>query len=68
MTEFLESDNAVAAFGRYQGTVQASGIRVDTPLAHYFMFREGKVIRHIQLSNTAAFLEAIRGRAASANS
>jgi hypothetical protein len=25
MTEFLESDNAVAAFGRYQGTVQASG-------------------------------------------
>jgi ketosteroid isomerase-like protein len=68
MTEFLSSDDAVAAFGRYQGTVKSSGIRVDTPLAHYFKFREGKVIRHVQYSNTAATLEAIRGRAASATS
>jgi ketosteroid isomerase-like protein len=62
MTEFLSTDDAVAAFGRYQGTVQPSGIRVDTPLAHYFKFRDGKVIRHVQFSNTAAFLEAIRYR------
>jgi uncharacterized protein len=68
MTEFFATDDAVAAFGRYQGTVQPSGVRVDTPLAHYFKFRDGKVIRHIQLSNTAATLEAIRGRAASASS
>lgn len=64
MTEFFSTDDAVAAFGRYQGTVKSSGIRVDTPLAHYFKFRDGKVVRHFQLSNTAAVLEAIRGRAA----
>jgi ketosteroid isomerase-like protein len=68
MTEFFATDDAVAAFGRYQGTVQPSGVRVDTPLAHYFKFHDGKVIRHIQLSNTGATLEAIRGRAAGANS
>ena len=66
MTEFFATDDAVAVSGRYQGTVRPSGVRVDTPLAHYFKFRDGKVIRHIQLSNTAATLEAIRGRAAAA--
>src|SRR5438270_131613 len=43
MTEFFSTDNAVAAFGRYQGTIKSSGIHVDTPLAHYFEFRDGKV-------------------------
>ena len=61
MTEFFSNDDAVAAFGRYQGTIKSSGIRVDTPVAHYFKFRDGKVVRHIQLTNTAATLEAIRG-------
>jgi ketosteroid isomerase-like protein len=64
MTEFFSTDHAVAAFGRYQGTVKSSGIRVDTPLAHYFEFRDGKVVRHVQLCNTGAFVEAIRGHAA----
>ncbi len=66
MTDFFSTDDAVAAFGRYQGTIKPSGIWVDTPLAHYFKFRDDKVIRHVQLSNTAATLEAIRGRAAGA--
>lgn len=64
MTEFFSTDDAVAAFGRYQGTAKSSGLRVDTPLAHYFKFRDGKVVRFMQLSNTGALLEAIRGRGA----
>jgi ketosteroid isomerase-like protein len=66
MTDFFSTDDAVAAFGRYQGTIKSTGIRVDTPLAHYFKFRDGKVTRHVQLSNTGATLEAIRGRAVGA--
>jgi ketosteroid isomerase-like protein len=66
MTEFLSGPESVASFGRYQGTVKATGIRVDTPVAHYFKFRDGKVVRFVQLTNTAATLEAIRGHAASA--
>jgi ketosteroid isomerase-like protein len=66
MTEFFLAGDAVAAFGRYQGTVKSTGIRVNTPVAHYFKFRDGKVVRHFQLTNTGAILEAIRGRAAGA--
>src|SRR5438270_1684051 len=32
MTEFFSTDDVVAVFGRYQGTMKATGIRVDTPL------------------------------------
>ncbi len=65
MTEFFSTDDAVAAFGRYQGTIKSSGILVDTPEAHYFKFRDGKVVRHVQLTNTGATLEALHGRSAS---
>jgi len=60
MTEFFSSDNAVAAFGRYQATVRATGIRVDTPVAHYFQFRDGKIARYINVINSAAFVDAAR--------
>jgi ketosteroid isomerase-like protein len=66
MKDFLSNENAVAAFGRYQTTILPSGIRVETPLAQYFEFRDGKVCRFAQLANTAAIVEAVRGRAASA--
>ena len=60
MSEFFSNDDAVAAFGRYQATVKATGIRVDTPVAHYFKFRNGKVVRYINVINSGAFLEAKR--------
>ena len=60
MTEFFSNDDAVAAFGRYQATVKATGVRVDTPVAHYFKFRNGKVVRYINVINSGAFLEAKR--------
>ena len=60
MTEFLACSEAVAAFGRYQATVRATGVRVDTPVGHYFKFRDGKISRYINLINTAAFVQAVR--------
>lgn len=65
MTEFLATGDTVAAFGRYQATVKATGIRIDSPLAQYFQFRDGKIARFVQLSNTGAMLEAIHAPAAS---
>ena len=68
MTEFfLSADDAVAAFGRYQATVKVTGIRVDTPVAHYFKFRDGKIARHMNIINSAAFVEANRAVSASAH-
>lgn len=58
MTEFFSTEDAVAAFGRYQATVKASGVRVDTPVAHYFKFRDGKIVRYVNVTNSAAFVEA----------
>jgi len=66
MTEFVSSGDSVAAFGRYQATVRATGKRVDTPAAHFFQFRDGKVVRYINMVNTAAFVEANRPAASSA--
>jgi ketosteroid isomerase-like protein len=62
MTEFLASGDAVAVFGRYAATVRATGVRVDTPVGHYFKFRDGKIVRYVNFVNTGAFLEAARAR------
>ncbi len=59
MTEFLESSDAVAAFGRYEATVKATGVRVDTPVGHLFKFRDGKVVRYVNLVNTGALVDAM---------
>ncbi|MGA7411089.1 MAG: nuclear transport factor 2 family protein [Bryobacteraceae bacterium] len=63
MTEFFSNNDSVAAFGRYQATVKATGIRVDTPVAHYFKFRDGKIARYINIINSGAFVEASRAAA-----
>ena len=62
MTEFFSGPDAVAAFGRYQATIKAkaTGIRVDTPVAHYFRFRGDKISRYINIVNSAAFVAAQR--------
>jgi ketosteroid isomerase-like protein len=60
MTEFFESADTVAAFGRYEVTIRATGVRIDVPVAHYFKFRGGKISRYINFTNTAAFVEAAK--------
>lgn len=66
ITDFVSSGDSVATFGRYQATVRATGKRVDTPVGHLFQFRDGQVARYINLTNTAAFVEANRPAATSA--
>jgi len=46
--------------GRYAATAKATGRKVDTPIAHYWRFRDGKVIRYVGFSDTAAALEALQ--------
>ena len=60
MTDYFSSGDAVAAFGRYDATVKATGRRISTPVAHYFKFRDGKVSRYINIINSGAFLEAAK--------
>jgi uncharacterized protein len=63
MTEFVSAGDSVAVFGPYQATLKRSGVRVDTPLAHLWKFRDGKVVRYVNLTNTAAFVSALAANA-----
>jgi ketosteroid isomerase-like protein len=58
MPEFLANDDTVASFGRYQSTERGTGVRVDTPVAHYWKIRDGKVCRYVNIINSAAYLKA----------
>jgi len=59
MTTFIPSGDEVAVFGRYQSTMNGTGKRVDTPVGHYFRFRDGKVVEYLNFVNTAAFTAAM---------
>lgn len=63
-TEYLSSADSMATFGRYSCTLKKTGQRVDTPVAHLFKFRDGKVVRFVDHLNTAACLEAAQSSAA----
>ena len=66
MTEFVAEGDKVVGFGRLASTVAASGIRYDTPLAHLFEFRDGKVIRFVTFADTFGIANAHARAAASA--
>ena len=64
IAEYFSSADSVATFGRYKCTLKKTGKRVDTPVAHLFKFRDGKIVRFVDHLNTAAFLEAGQSSAA----
>src|SRR6185503_17935484 len=58
ITEYFNSADAVATFGRYRCTLKKTGKHVDSPVAHLFKFRDGKIVRFVDHINTAAFVDA----------
>jgi len=58
MDEFIAQGDRVASFGRYSGTVTATGKKFDSPVGHLFVVRDGKVARFINMGDTAAYAEA----------
>jgi ketosteroid isomerase-like protein len=60
ITEYVASGDTVMTIGRYTATVNATGKQFDSPISHYWKFRDGKVIHYRGLANTAAALEALQ--------
>jgi ketosteroid isomerase-like protein len=60
IAEYVASGDTVMTIGRYSATTKATGKKVDSPVAHYWKFRDGKVVRYVGLSNTAALVEALQ--------
>lgn len=56
--EFLAQGDKVVATGRYSATVTASGASIDSPIAHIFTLRNGKVSKWVGYSDTALIAEA----------
>jgi len=60
MTDYVGSADTVAAIGRYEVTLKATGKRVNSPVAHYWKFRDGKVARYTGFLDTAAVVEGLK--------
>jgi ketosteroid isomerase-like protein len=65
-SKFIAQGDTVASVARYTATVRSSGAKIDTPLAHIFTVRDGKVTSWIGFSDSAAVAAAHTGTAASA--
>jgi ketosteroid isomerase-like protein len=63
---YIAQGDTVVATGRYQATVSDTGAEIDTPIAHFFTVRSGKVEKWVGFSDSAEVADAHAGRAAAA--
>ena len=66
IAEYVASGDTVMTIGRYTATMKATGKVFDSPIAHYWKFRDGKVVRYVGLANTAAAVDALQPSSAAA--
>jgi ketosteroid isomerase-like protein len=58
--EFIDAGDAVVVDARMSGRGRASGLSVDTRVAHLWVFREGKIVRGEVYRTTEEALDAAR--------
>lgn len=54
----IDAGDTVVAEGRYTGTIGATGTSVDAQFAHVWEFRDGRVVRFQQYTDTKQWAEA----------
>lgn len=59
--EFVASGDKVVALGHYAITMKKTGRKFATDWAHVFTFRDGKVVKFREHTDSAKFVEAYRG-------
>ena len=59
--EILDAGETVVGHGYYSGAYKQTGRRVRAQFAHFFTFRDGKVVKFQQYTDTAQFLRAAGG-------
>jgi ketosteroid isomerase-like protein len=62
--KFIAQGDSVVSIGRYTATVRNTGAKIDTPVAHLFAVRDGKVTSWVGFSDSAAVAAAHTGAAA----
>lgn len=56
-SNYIDGGDTVVVEARYRGTAKATGKPLDAQVAHVFEFRDGKVIRFQQYTDTAQFAD-----------
>jgi uncharacterized protein len=56
--EVLDAGDTIIGHGYYSGTYKQTGKQVRAQFAHFFTFRDGKVVKFQQYTDTAQFLQA----------
>ena len=64
--EFIAQGDMVVVTGRYRATVRNTGVEIDTPIAHLFTVRNGKIEKWVGFSDSALVADAHTGKAAAA--
>jgi ketosteroid isomerase-like protein len=62
--EFIAQGDTVVVTGRYRATVRNTGAEIDTPIAHLFTVRNGKIEKWVGFSDSAHVADAHTGKAA----
>jgi ketosteroid isomerase-like protein len=62
--EIVDGGDTIVALGRYRGTYKATGARVDAQFVHIMKFKNGKVVRFEQRTDTLQFQNAVTRSAA----
>jgi ketosteroid isomerase-like protein len=57
--EVLDAGETAIGRGYYSGTCKKNGERVRAQFAHFFTFRDGRVVKFQQYTDTAQFREAV---------
>ena len=57
--EVLDAGDTVIGHGYYSGAYKKNGERVRAQFAHFFTFRDGKIVKFQQYTDTAQFLRAV---------
>src|ERR1051326_8752143 len=57
--EILDAGETVIGHGYYSGTHKRNGEHVRAQFAHFFTFRDGRVVKFQQYTDTAQFLQAV---------
>lgn len=58
-TEFIDGGDTIVALGRYGGRGSRTGIVIDTPFAHIWRLRDGKLVYFRTYTDTKHWLDAL---------
>jgi|HubBroStandDraft_5_1064220.scaffolds.fasta_scaffold113438_2 ketosteroid isomerase-like protein len=57
--EIVDGGDTVVAFGRYGGAYKATGVKIDAQFVHVFKFKDGKIAKFQQYTDTAQVQNAV---------